>query len=249
MNPAQITKTSNQWLIPISVACALLGVLATWAYKIEIANKDSGGGRATLATQIIKSERQFNKEQREEIIDLRNKLNELENASTSKSKMTQVLSDELKSIKVMAGLVDVEGPGITVLLQDSPHPPATAPELRERYIIHDNDILQVINELHASGAEVIAVNGHRATSLSSVRCVGPVVHFDGIPLSSPFRIEAIGEPETLRSAMNLNGGVLSNIRQLDPKMVDVILEPHLKIAAYGGTTKIQYAKPIEKPKQ
>ena len=43
------------------------------------------------------------------------------------------------------------------------------------YIIHDDDLLRVINELRAAGAEAIAINGERIVAMSEIRCAGPTL--------------------------------------------------------------------------
>lgn len=247
MDPSTRKTRQSSWLMPLTIACALLGLMGTWAYKNEVINRETGGGRATpLATSILKTARQQDDEYREEIIALRGKLAELEQAAAERSKLAKVMSDEMQSVRVFAGFVDVEGPGVTILLRDSPNVPAiVSPEIAERYLIHDIDIVRVVNELRAAGAEVLAVDGHRLTSRSAIRCVGPVIHVDGVPVSSPFTIQAIGDPETLKSAVNMPGGVLSGMRALDEEMVEVIVEEKLRIPAYSGSSKILYARPAE----
>ena len=69
-------------------------------------------------------------------------------------------------------------------------------ELSEN-IIHDQDVLRVVNELWASGAEAISINNIRLGPNSSVRCVGPVVNVNGAKVASPIKIRAIGDQDTL----------------------------------------------------
>jgi uncharacterized protein YlxW (UPF0749 family) len=242
MNPTA-GNIRNKWLTSLSISCLLLGLLATWAYKVEVNNRRTGSGRQVANNPILQSQEKLNRDLNTEVRDLRQKLSQIEQASTSRSDTESVLKSEIKTTKVFAGLVDVEGPGVTVVLQDSPHPPShVTPQALEPYLIHDVDILKVTNELRASGAEEIAVNGHRLTARSAIRCVGPVVQVDRSAVSSPFRIQAIGNKETLASAMNMAGGVLYDLRQQDPKMVQVIPEDNIRIPSYGGPTQTVYTK-------
>lgn len=61
-------------------------------------------------------------------------------------------------MKLMAGTTDVEGEGIEILLDDS-NIAKKSGENPNLYIIHDEDLLRVLNELRAAGAEAISVNG------------------------------------------------------------------------------------------
>ena len=53
--------------------------------------------------------------------------------------------------------------------------PANPRENPNLYIIHDDDLLRVINELRAAGAEGIAINGERIVAMSEIRCAGPTL--------------------------------------------------------------------------
>lgn len=247
MNPPLEVSRGNKSLVSLSVACGLLGFLLTWAYKTQVTNLQTGGGRTAPSSAAIAIELKQNRVQREEIQNLRTKLAEFEQASSTRTKLTEVLSKEIEQTKIFAGLVDVEGQGITVILRDSQHAPAASPEIvKRRYAIHDTDLVQVVNELKAAGAEVVAVNGHRIAAQSSIRCAGPVVFVDGARVGSPFRIEAIGNPETLQSAMDLPGGVLSDIRLTDPRMAEVIVADRIMVPSYAGSSTNEYAKISEK---
>jgi uncharacterized protein YlxW (UPF0749 family) len=97
-----------------------------------------------------------------------------------------------------------------------------------------------VNELWNAGAEAVAVAGNRIAPRSSIRCVGSVIHVNDQPVSSPLVIEAIGDPKVLASAMNLKGGAMQELRDLDPGMVQVDIAKKLKLPAYTGPTSRKY---------
>ena len=98
----------------------------------------------------------------------------------------------------VVGTEEVSGPGIALTLRDSARadPGDAAAQERVQYV----DLQLVVNALWRSGAEAIAVNGHRLTSLSAIRFAGQAILIELTPLSGPYRVEAVGEPEALRSA-------------------------------------------------
>jgi uncharacterized protein YlxW (UPF0749 family) len=110
-------------------------------------------------------------------------------------------------------------------------------------VIHDRDVLHVTNELFASGAEAVSVNNHRVAASSSLRCVGTTILINDVKIASPIVIRAIGDPETLYGAMDMPGGVLSEIRVYDPAMVQLEKAKDLRLPAYVGTTDRKWAKP------
>lgn len=110
-----------------------------------------------------------------------------------------------------AGFSDVEGPGLTVSLDDAPVPedladlpPGTS---ADDFVVHQQDVEAVVNALWTGGAEAMQIMNRRVTSVSGVRCVGNVIILDGQVYSPPFTITAIGDPESLESALDRSAGV------------------------------------------
>jgi uncharacterized protein YlxW (UPF0749 family) len=159
------------------------------------------------------------------------------------------LYESLAEIKTFAGLTEIEGSGIIVTLKDSPRAAGSGLAGADSGdIIHDTDVLRVVNELQASGAEAISVNDHRITSRASLRCVGPTILVNDIKIASPIEIRAIGDPKTLLGAMNLPGGILADIRQTDLSMVSIEEVKKMTLKAYTGLTGTRFGKvPATKP--
>src|SRR5699024_3476655 len=89
--------------------------------------------------------------------------------------------------EIAAGRVPVEGSGVTVKLWDAPlRDPVPEGVRLDDLIVHQQDLEAVINGLWAGGAEAMAVQGHRVTSRSSIRCVGNVLLIDGSVYSPPY---------------------------------------------------------------
>lgn len=111
----------------------------------------------------------------------------------------------------MAGFTEVEGPGVTVSLDDAPVPKdltdlpeGTSPD---DYVVHQQDVEAVVNALWDGGAEAMQIMDRRLTSVSAVRCVGNVIILDGQVYSPPFTITAIGDPASLTGSLDRSSGV------------------------------------------
>jgi len=250
---------------PVSAMCLILGfmICIAWVSEENIRSRFSHldpnqQNRVTAGTVDLDALRQA----QAEVTSLRAENTKAENVLAQGRGATQLLNDSLQQTKAFAGLTPVEGPGVTVTLRDSPHPEKIKVadqslkgpngeiielENAARANIHDTDVLQLVNELFAAGAEAISVNDHRLAGPTSIRCVGPTILVDDIDIASPVVVRAIGDPKTLLGALNLNGGVLSDFRAHDPDMVEVEEAKYLKLEPYSGRTNFRVAKvPKEK---
>lgn len=115
-----------------------------------------------------------------------------------------VIAQDLARARLRAGETPVTGPGLVVTLSEPPAPSPTPDPGRagtvpitRSHILSDRDVRSVVNELWADGAEAIAVNGIRLTPTSAIRFAGEAVLVDFQPISSPYRVEAIGAADEL----------------------------------------------------
>jgi len=180
--------------------------------------------------------------------ELENKITEYKNAASASDKTVKLLNEEIEDLKILSGQVAVKGSGIIVTLDDTRAIDKIAADAGyydpNVYVIHDSDILLIINELKAAGAEAISVNGQRINTLTEVRCVGPVITINGIRLTAPFKISAIGSPDTLASSLKLRGGIVSQIEISD---IDISIEKSesIVIPKYEKVLEYKYASPVE----
>ena len=256
MNPfANRIHTQQQWILPVSLVCVVLGIMTSmaWVTKQNRSGRwnqfDADQQRRVVASTIDPdSVEKLSKEVQTLLVDK----SKLEDAMGRQSGEAKVLNDQLQKAELLAGLTQLEGPGVQITLRDSQKGPqnygggifAVTPDS----IIHDIDVLKVVNELNASGAEAISVNGRRVVSGTSFRCVGTTILVDGVRIASPVVVRAIGDPQTLLGAMNLPGGVLGEIRQSDPAMVEIEPLKKMNIPAYAGNTAKRYAVVPEETK-
>jgi len=151
------------------------------------------------------------------------------------------IRQEMETAKNAAGLLPVEGPGVRIVLGDSAR--ASSSPLVERGMVHDYDLLFIINELRAAGAEAISLASgrleERITGSTYVRCTGPTVVVNNTRLTVPFVIKAIGDPEVLAQSLNMPGGVLEQLR-LYGLAVKLEQSEKLRIPGYTLPLKFQF---------
>lgn len=151
------------------------------------------------------------------------------------------LKSELERARILAGVTELSGPGVEATLNDSNRnlKPGENPNL---YVLHDEDVLRVLNELRAAGAEAISINGQRILAVTEVRCTGPTIVLNRDKrLAPPYVISAIGDPDTLESSIKMKGGVAETL-QFWGIQVAVKKIPQVTVPAYSGGTRFEYAK-------
>ena len=100
------------------------------------------------------------------------------------------------------GGVAMSGSGVVLTLDDSaplPSGPGAGPGTVNR--VTDGDLQIAVNGLWAAGAEAVSVNGQRVSSTTAIRTAGSAVLVDFRPLSPPYEITALGDPDTLRAGV------------------------------------------------
>lgn len=191
--------------------------------------------------RILKTQ---NVELEKELSDYKARVEKLVKKQADRVGGTKDFERVLNDAKMIAGTIAAHGPGIVVVLHDSPkrNPSETRQDVVNDYIIHDADIRGIVNELFASGSEALSVNGQRLIANSSIRCVGPVVLVNSTQVAPPFIIKAIGKPETLENGLKIPGGVADGLFLLD--MIEITRQPNIVVPAYTGSTRFSYAAPV-----
>ena len=240
----RIRPMQNRGELAVMAVCVVVGfLLAAQLRGVQLA----GAADATNASRLETLQSLYNDlvEERdgltEQVGQLQSELELYRQQAPSGDEGSEALKTELEQMEITAGLTDVEGPGVTVVLEDSTQANVTGDEAD--YLIHDNDILSVINELRSAGAEAISLNGERILATSEVRCTGAVVTVNGRRYAAPYVIFAIGDPDTLYSALTMRNGVVDILSQWGIT-VRVTASDQLLIPAYSGTVDYQYAKPV-----
>lgn len=196
--------------------------------------------RAEELSLLLEMTEQERDKLREEVQVLRDRVAEFMAGQSD----IKALQEELVKARILAGLVEVKGPGVVVEMNDA-QDSVGAGQDPNLFIIHDTDILAVVNELCAGGAEAISINGQRIVARTEIRCVGPVITVNGTRIAPPIKIQAIGDPNVLEPALKMRGGVVDNLKLWGIE-VKIRVEEELILPAYSDSVSFKFAKPVEK---
>jgi uncharacterized protein YlxW (UPF0749 family) len=118
------------------------------------------------------------------------------------SAVGQQALDRLARAEEGSAAVKVTGPGVLVTLANA-DPKADADPVGgtdaedPRGRVRDGDLQLVVNALWAAGAEGISINGQRLGPLTAIRFAGEAVLVDFRPVTNPYEVSAVGNPDTL----------------------------------------------------
>ncbi len=227
--------------IAIMIICVIVGIMLSVQYRTsESYGPNLRTTRVDDLASINSSLMKENQNLSEEIVELREKLTNV----SSESQLNADLQAELKKSNIAAGVTAVTGPGIIVTLNDNPRAlqPGDDPNA---YLVHDSDILSIVNEIKASGAEAISVNDQRIIAMSEIRCAGTTILVNWNKIGPPFVIKAIGNQQLLESGLTIKGGKLDELNSFGLQ-TQLVRNNNIEIPAYSGSIKFQYTTPKQK---
>jgi uncharacterized protein YlxW (UPF0749 family) len=167
----------------------------------------------------------------------------LENISMGDKNIVDILNEDIKLNMAASGRLALEGPGIRITMYDNMDSEIIGFDINDD-VIHDVDILNILNDLKIAGAEAISINNQRIISTSEIKCAGPVIRINGRSIGTPFVIKAIGDPKVLMASVNAPGTYGDTLKSVyligfEPEMVDKVTIP-----AYKVDLSYTYARPV-----
>jgi uncharacterized protein YlxW (UPF0749 family) len=235
-----VSATRKVVLVAVAVALGLAVTAAATALRVP--RPEALQARALLTEQVAEQTARSAALQRandaatREIADLR---------TQALAAQDQGLLEVLARDELAAGTAPVTGPGLRLTLTDAPvaqaDPEAADPDLR----VQDVDLQVVANGLWAAGAEAIAINGQRLTGLTAIRSAGSAILVDLAPLSGPYVVEAIGDPNAMQTAFARTsaGQHLSTLRNTYDISSQVSPQERLELPG-SSRTRLQSAVPL-----
>ena len=166
---------------------------------------------------------------------------ERENATQNDAELKDAQEKITEGNKI-TGMTEVTGPGVIITLSDGKGG-AVSTLNPSQLIVHDLDVLSVINELINAGAEAISINDQRWVLNTAISCRGNTIDINGERIGAPFTIKAIGLPEYL-AGLERVGGYLEYMKQ-DGVGVKLEKSNSITIPKYSGVINFEYLQNVE----
>ena len=180
---------------------AVFGVLVATAAVQTARNADeSASSRASLVNQVNARAAVLDR-QRATVRDLQRQIAALRDADLAATTDGRAVRSRLDRLGVLTGAASARGPGVQVVVDDAPGAKSA------KFMVQAPDLQKLANALWTVGAEAIAVNGQRLTSLSAIRDAGSAVTVNYVSLRRPYTISAIGNPKRMGAdLLDTSGG-------------------------------------------
>jgi uncharacterized protein YlxW (UPF0749 family) len=239
---AEAVVARRRWRALVPVVCLLAGL------GFAVAIRESGGTalrapvNSTLADTVRAAEDRVHRLDRQ----VRELQGEVTRAAKDAGGGDSAVSRAQAAVTPLlgpAGLTSVAGPGLEVVLDDSPGPPAGVTVDPNQLVVHQSDLQAVVNALWAGGAEAMTMAGQRIIPTSAVRCVGNTLLLNGEVFSPPYRVAAIGPSATMLKKLTASPGV-TLFREAAGYYglgYTVSTQDNMTLPAYSGPVTLSYA--------
>lgn len=228
--------------LPMAIVVMILSFMICW--QIKGVSRASGETEISRRVDVLQSELKSEMDKTTSLTLENEELKAQIESYRQEGDLGETVRADLAKTEAFAGLTDLEGPGIIVELKDSGNTQSGVVNgfvMDKNFgIVHDDQLLMFLNELRASGAEALSVNDERIIATSEIRCAGPTVSVNNTKKGAPFVIRAIGDPDTLESALRISGGAIDQVGLYGIE-VTIKRSNTIKIGKYNGATGFKYA--------
>ena len=151
------------------------------------------------------------------------------------------LKEELKVQKIISGYYDVKGSGTIITIDADPNTYLSLASSHQY-------ILALISYLNNAGVEAISINGQRYTNYTEIVPVLEHINVNGVAMVLPLEIKAIGNSSTIKSSLNVVGGIVTQLSQIGDTL-ETEDSDEIFIQRYDGEKQFKYAVPITRDEE
>ncbi|MEH0928863.1 DUF881 domain-containing protein [Micromonospora sp. CPCC 205558] len=223
--------------VMIAALLALLGFTLVVQLKTTSADPTLGATRQEDLVRILSDLDARENRLQQDIRALEDSQRQLRSGEQGRQAALDEATRRADELGILAGTLPAVGPGLTVQFDSGVKP------------ISANRVLDAVQELRGAGAEAMQISGgDRAT----VRIIASTYFLDGDNgslmvegrrLTGPYTITVIGDPATMRTALNIPGGVVASVRG-DGGNVTFGEREVAEVSALHVPIKLEHARPV-----
>lgn len=216
--------------LAVAAVTLLLGFLISQQWRLQDQERRNASLAKQRSSELIQTLQKTDAERQSlqvELEKLRDQVGRYEGGAEARRLMA-----------ALSGFEQAKGPGVSIDVESGLGGPGNE--------VRDEDLLKIVNELRAAGAEGLAVNGQRLVATSEIRLAGRSVLVNGKAIHPPYQILAIGDPEVMDNALHMPFGVIDSLKTWRIS-VRVQRKPEVTLPAFGGGVAPRYLQALPTP--
>ncbi|NES13707.1 MULTISPECIES: DUF881 domain-containing protein [Micromonospora] len=221
----------------IAVLLALLGFTLVVQLKTTSTDPTLAATREEDLVRISSDLDSRERRLRQDIEALEESQRQLRSGAQGREAALEEATRRADELGILAGTLPAVGPGLLVRFE--------APPGKE---LSSARILDAVQELRGAGAEAMQIAGSDGSAVRVIASTyfvdaGGGLVVDGRRLSGPYTITVIGDPATMRTALNIPGGVVASVRD-DGGNVTLEDREAVEVSQLHAPIKLDHARPV-----
>jgi len=213
----------------VGLLCMTLGF--AFAVQVRSTQDDAlAGARTSDLVRILDDLGEQRQRLASEAARLQSTLDDLNTGADRAGAAREAARERLETLSILAGSVPAHGPGVVLTVADPEGGVGAA------------DLLDVVQELRDAGAEAIQINDVRVVGSSSLIDSSDGIVIDQAVVTPNYEVRAIGDPDTLSSALAFPGGVVEGLQEAGARP-SVTESPDISVDALKPLPHSEYAHP------
>ena len=228
-------KYIHGWHIYLTVTFVLLGILISTQIQTQHRLMSDLSMQSTSDLSIMLKKLTDKRWQLSEAIDeAEDNLITYQTDYQNDAELIDRINNELSRLQLINGTAKVHGSGIQITVSGN---------------MLASDLIVILNELWAAGAEAIAVNDYRITATTGINYVDAqnktYLTCDGAIVQDPIKIRAIGNSKILEKSLTMPGGIADNL-SLYQVYLHITLQDDITLESLPNQPQLRYGKVPEK---
>ncbi|MCL7458093.1 DUF881 domain-containing protein [Micromonospora sp. MSM11] len=234
--PAPRRRVSSAGVM-IAALLALLGFTLVVQFKTTSTDPTVAATRQEDLVRILYDLNSREVRLRQDIATLEESQRQLRSGQQGRQAALEEATRRADELGILAGTLPATGPGLSVRF-----------EAGEKSISASR-VLDAVQELRGAGAEAMQISGGDRATVRIIASTffldgeGGALVVDGRRLTGPFTITVIGDPATMRTALNIPGGVVASVTGDGGKLIVEDREV-AEVSALHAPIKLEHARPV-----
>ncbi|GGR90568.1 hypothetical protein GCM10010169_38590 [Micromonospora fulviviridis] len=235
--PTPVSRRLTSAGAMIAVLLALLGFTLVVQLKTTSTDPTLAATREEDLVRISSDLDSRERRLRQDIEALEESQRQLRSGEQGRQAALEEATRRADELGILAGTLPAVGPGLSVRFEG----PDKA--------VESERILDAVQELRGAGAEAMQIAGADGTAVRIIAstyfvdAAGGGLVVDGRRLTGPYVISVIGDPATLRTALNIPGGVVASVEEAGGNVTPVDSEA-VEVSQLHAPIKLEHARPV-----